>query len=209
MKKRKTFPFVQSPFREHCKMIKRIFDIIFAFLSLIVLIPVIIIGYVLACLDTHSDGVFLQTRIGQYSKPFTIYKLRTMHFRTHKVSSIGAFLRAFKLDELPQLLNVLQGTMSIVGPRPDIAGYYDTLQGEERLVLNLKPGLTSIAAIKYADEEVLLAQQENPLQFNDTVLFPDKVKMNLAYYYNRSFWGDLKIICKTFLLGVGLYTYNE
>ena len=90
--------------------------------------------------------------------------------------------------------------MSLVGPRPDIAGYYDTLQGEERLVLNLKPGLTSEAAIKYANEEELLAQQEDPLQYNDAIIFPDKVRMNLEYYYKRTFFGDLQLIWNTFLL---------
>ena len=87
--------------------------------------------------------------------------------------------------------------MSFVGPRPDIPGYYDTLEGENRKILQLKPGLTSSASIKYANEDALLDQQENPLIYNDTVLFPDKVRMNLEYYYNHSFIGDLKIIWQT------------
>jgi len=178
-------------------MSKQIFDILFAFISLAVLFPILLICWLLACIDTRSNGVFLQTRVGQFGKQFTIYKLRTMRFSTNKVSNIGTFLRTYKLDELPQLLNVLQGNMSIVGPRPDIAGYYDTLEGEQRKTLELKPGLTSAAAIKYANEEQVLAQQENPLLFNDTVLFPDKVRMNLAYYYNHTFWGDLQLILKT------------
>ncbi|MDP3313049.1 sugar transferase [Lutibacter sp.] len=178
-------------------MSKRIFDIFFSFTGIISLSPFLIISIIIAATDTHSNGLFLQPRIGQYGKSFTIYKLRTMKLKTNKISATGAFLRKYKLDELPQLLNVLQGAMSIVGPRPDIAGYYDTLHGEERLVLNLKPGLTSEAAIKYADEEVLLAEQEYPLEYNDNVLFPDKVKLNLDYYYNHTFFGDLKIISQT------------
>lgn len=178
-------------------MLKRLFDIIFVFISLVLLFPILLICWLLACLDTNSNGLFLQPRVGQFGKLFTIYKLRTMHVRTTKVSNIGAFLRTYKLDELPQLLNILKGDMSIVGPRPDIAGYYDTLQGEQRKILELKPGLTSLAAIKYDNEEQLLAQQENPLQYNDTVLFPDKVKLNLAYYHNHTFFGDLKIIWRT------------
>lgn len=178
-------------------MIKQIFDILFAFISLIILFPILLICWFLTCRDTRSNGLFLQTRIGQFGKPFTIYKLRTMHSKTTKISKMGAFFRRYKLDELPQLLNVLQGNMSMVGPRPDIAGYYDLLEGEELLILNLKPGLTSTAAIKYANEDQLLTKQENPLQYNNTVLFPDKVKLNLAYYYNHTFWGDLKIIFKT------------
>ena len=106
-------------------------------------------------------------------------------------------MRHSKLDELPQLWNIIIGNMSFVGPRPDIAGYYDLLQGENRKILELKPGLTSLASIKYAHEEYILAQQENPLGYNDTVIFPDKVKMNLEYYYSNSIYGDLKIIWKT------------
>lgn len=106
-------------------------------------------------------------------------------------------MRKSKIDELPQLFNVLFGTMSLVGPRPDIPGYYDTLQGENRKILKLKPGITSEASIKYANEEVVLEQQPNPLQYNDEVIFPDKVKMNLEYYYKQSFWLDLKILFKT------------
>lgn len=178
-------------------MLKRIFDILFSFLSLIVLIPIIVVLYLLACIDTQSNGLFLQTRIGQFGKPFVIYKLRTMHPRTRKVANVGAFLRRYKLDELPQLANVCLGTMSIVGPRPDIVGYYDQLTGENRKILELKPGLTSEAALKYAKEEQLLLQQQNPLKYNDEVIFPDKVALNLHYYYHRSFWCDLKIIWKT------------
>ena len=113
------------------------------------------------------------------------------------ISRFGNFIRKTKIDELPQLLNVLMGTMSVVGPRPDVPGYYDKLQGEERKILELKPGLTSLATLKYANEETLLAQQENPLHYNDTILFPDKVTLNLHYCHTRTFFGDLKIIWKT------------
>ena len=98
---------------------------------------------------------------------------------------------------MPQLFNVLKGDMSLVGPRPDVPGYYDLLEGENRKILELKPGLTSLASIKYAKEELLLKQQESPLLYNNTVLFPDKVRLNLAYYKNRSFSGDLLLILKT------------
>jgi lipopolysaccharide/colanic/teichoic acid biosynthesis glycosyltransferase len=145
----------------------------------------------------ESSGFFSQTRIGQFGKPFTLYKLRTMHPKTQSISIVGACLRKSKLDELPQLWNILKGDMSFVGPRPDIPGYYDQLQGEARKILELKPGLTCDASIKYAHEELLLAQQNNPLHYNDTVIFPDKVRMNLHYYYNQSFLGDLKILWKT------------
>jgi len=178
-------------------MLKRSFDIFFSIICLIVLFPIILIVWLLASAATNSNGIFLQARIGQFGKSFTIYKFRTIQLNSKTCSKFGAFVRRLKLDELPQLLNVLQGTMSIVGPRPDIAGYYDKLNGENRLILNLKPGLTSSAALKYSNEEAILATQENPLKYNDTVLFPDKVKLNLEYYYTRSFFGDLKIIWRT------------
>lgn len=146
---------------------------------------------------TKSFGVFLQKRIGQFGKPFTIFKIKTMEDSTKKTSTFGIFLRKSKLDELPQLYNILIGQMSFVGPRPDIEGYYDNLQGEARKILELKPGLTSEASIKYANEEEILNQKENPLEYNDTIIFPDKVKMNLEYYYKQSFLVDLQIIVKT------------
>lgn len=183
-------------------MIKRIFDIVCAIAGIVLAFPLFVFIWVLASINTASNGMFIQTRIGQYGKHFRIYKLRTMHVKTNRVSKASEFLRKWKLDEIPQLFNIVKGDMSMVGPRPDIAGYYDLLQGENRNILNLKPGLTSLAAIKYANEETLLAVQSNPLQYNDTVIFPDKVRMNLNYYYNRSFWGDLKIICRTV---VGLF----
>ena len=178
-------------------MTKRIFDIIFSLVGFILLLPILLFVWILSAVDTSSNGVFLQERVGQFGKLFHIYKFRTMHLKTNEVSKKGRFLRRFKLDELPQLINVLKGEMSIVGHRPDIFGYYDTLEGENRKILELKPGLTSEAAIKYTNEEELLAQQSSPLQYNDKVLFPDKVQLNLEYYYHRTFWGDLKIIWKT------------
>ena len=180
-------------------MLKRIFDFCVALVSLMVLFPLLIIVWFIAYLDTNSSGVFTQDRIGQYGKSFVIYKLRSMHMKSGKISKWGAFVRRSKLDEFPQLFNVLIGTMSLVGPRPDVSGYYDKLIGEDRRILELKPGLTSAAAIKYVNEEELLAHKSNPLHYNDTVIFPDKVRMNLAYYNHHSFFGDLQIIWQTVL----------
>lgn len=177
---------------------KRIFDILISIAALVILSPLLVLSIVAASIDTASNGIYLQKRIGQFGRPFTIFKLRTMHGKTRQVSTIGGFFRKYKIDELPQLLNVLIGNMTLVGPRPDIAGYYDLLEGESRKILELKPGITSLASLKYFNEEALLKQQENPLQYNDTVIFPDKVKMNLDYYYHRSGWGDLRILWKTF-----------
>lgn len=176
-------------------LLKRLFDLFFSGFALLCIGWLILLCWLLATLDTKTNGFFLQKRVGQQGKLFTIVKLRTM--KDGKVTPIGAFFRKTKIDELPQFLNVLIGDMSVVGPRPDIVGYYDLLEGEERNILKLKPGLTSAASLKYFDEEYLLTQQENPLEYNDTVIFPDKVKMNLDYYYHRSFFGDLKIVMAT------------
>jgi lipopolysaccharide/colanic/teichoic acid biosynthesis glycosyltransferase len=181
--------------------LKRFFDIFFSLLMLIFFFWILLVAWLIAVIDTRSDGIFIQERIGQYGKRFRIYKLRTIQ-RIHysgefQISGMGRILRNFKLDELPQLFNVLKGEMSIVGPRPDILGYYDLLEGENRKILELKPGLTSLASLKYFNEDQLLEKQVSPLQYNDQVLFPDKVKMNLEYYYQQSFCGDIKIIIKT------------
>ena len=184
---------------KHYDWKKNIFDKLLGITLLVFLFPILLISFILASVDTSSFGIFTQERIGQWGKPFVIFKLKTMHPKTRKISRIGAFLRKTKLDELPQLLNILLGDMSFVGPRPDIAGYYDQLQGDDRRVLALKPGLTSEASLKYSNEEYLLAQQENPLQYNDEIIFPDKIKMNINYLENHNFLLDLKIITQTIL----------
>ena len=185
-------------------MAKRIFDSIFSITGLVLLGWLIIICWLLASIDTKSNGLFIQKRIGQFGKPFNIFKLKSIKEinGVKTTSSFGNFIRKTKIDELPQLFNVLIGNMSIVGPRPDVPGYYDKLQGEHRKILELKPGLTSLATLKYANEETLLAQQQNPLHYNDTILFPDKVKLNLNYCHTRTFFGDLKIIWKTLFFWV-------
>lgn len=180
-------------------LLKRLLDIIFAFFFLTFCFWIIILCIFVASIDTKSFGLFFQERIGQYGKPFTIVKIKSMRKGVSSLSSIGIFFRRTKLDELPQLFNILAGQMSFVGPRPDVAGYYDVLQGEERKILQLKPGLTSEASLKYAKEEKLLIDKIDPLSYNDTVIFPDKVKMNLWYYYNQSILLDLRIILKTVL----------
>lgn len=126
-------------------------------------------------------------------------KIKTIHPKTRHISAVGRFFRKYKIDELPQFINILKGDMSVVGYRPDIPGYYDKLQGEDRKILELKPGLFSEATLKYVNEEAILAQQTDPILYNDTVIFPDKVRMNLEYYKNRTFWGDLKIVARSLL----------
>ena len=178
-------------------MTKRIFDLVFSFFGLLAVGCFLMVFWVLASIDTQSNGMFVQERIGQWGRAFRIFKLKTIHPKTGKVSSLGSFLRQSKIDELPQLWNILKGDMSFVGPRPDVPGYYDVLEGEARKILALKPGITSEASLKYQKEEWLLAQQADPLDYNNRIIFPDKLRLNLEYYYQRSFFGDLWILWKT------------
>lgn len=183
-------------------MIKRFFDVLGSFCSLLLFGWIIVLSYFVATLDNRSSGFFLQKRVGQYGRPFTIIKIKTMKEGSDGLTTIsraGSFFRRTKIDELPQLINIFIGEMSFVGPRPDIEGYYNTLKGEDLHVLELKPGLTSEASIKYFNEENLLKQKQNPKHYNDAIIFPDKVKLNLQYYYHNSILGDLKIIWKTIL----------
>jgi lipopolysaccharide/colanic/teichoic acid biosynthesis glycosyltransferase len=178
-------------------MIKRLFDILLSFFGLLTIGWLVFLFWILTSIQYRSNGLFLQKRVGQFGSLFRIFKLRTIHPLTYKTSTLSEFLRKSKIDELPQLLNILLGQMSFVGPRPDIPGYYDKLEGENRKILELKPGLTSEASIKYANEEEILSQKDNPLDYNDTVIFPDKVKMNLEYFYNQSILVDLQILIRT------------
>ncbi|MBW4360356.1 sugar transferase [Flavobacterium sp. NAS39] len=182
-------------------MLKRLFDVIFSVLGIFLFFWLLLLAWGIAILDTRTNGIFTQERIGRYGKRFKIYKLRTIQLNSGteivQITRIGRLLRNYKLDELPQLINVLKGEMSVVGPRPDISGYYDLLEGEKRKILELKPGLTSPASLKYYKEDELLDAQDDAKGFNDNVLFPDKVQLNLEYYYRQSFCGDLKIIFNT------------
>lgn len=154
-----------------------------------------------------GPAFFTQKRVGKDGKLFTMYKFRSMTV-SHSGSSIsvagesritplGAKLRKYKLDELPELWNVLIGDMSFVGPRPDVPGYADELSGEDRLILRLRPGITGPASLKYANEEDILALVDDPVKYNNEIIFPDKVKINLDYYYHHTFVGDIKLIFQT------------
>lgn len=190
--------------------IKSIFDRGAALFGLIVLSPVLLVVAILIRIKMPGGPViFKQKRVGQHGKLFTMYKFRSMKV-SHSGSSVsvagesritplGAKLRRYKIDELPELWNVLIGDMSFVGPRPDVPGYADRLQGDDRRMLLLKPGITGPASLKYRNEEELLAEQVNPQQYNDEVIFPDKVRINLEYLDNWSFWYDIKIILCTVL----------
>ena len=115
----------------------------------------------------------------------------------NRITKAGSFLRKYKLDELPQLMNVLIGDMSFVGPRPDVAGYADKLIGDDRDILKLRPGITGPASLYYSNEEYILSKQKDPVAYNDSVIYPHKVKINIDYYHNNSIWLDIKIIFAT------------
>lgn len=187
---------------------KFLFDRFVALFGLLFLWPVLLIVAILIKIKMPGGPVFFtQQRVGRNGKLFKMYKFRSMTV-SHSGSSIsvagesritpfGAVLRKYKLDELPELWNVLIGDMSFVGPRPDVPGYADKLEGVDRLILKLRPGITGPASLKYANEEDILAQVEDPIKYNDEVIFPDKVKINLDYYYHHTFIGDIKLIFQT------------
>ena len=193
--------------------IKRVFDIIVSLMGLLFLVPVLLVIALLIKLRMGGAVFFSQSRVGRNAHPFKMIKFRSMQ-AVHNGSSItvkgesritplGAVLRKYKLDELPELWNVLKGEMSMVGPRPDVPGYADKLIGSDRLVLSIRPGITGPASLKYSNEEEILALQKYPYNYNEEVIFPDKVRININYIQNWSFGLDLKIIIFT-LLGLKL-----
>lgn len=199
-----------SGLRKRDKIIKRLFDFVAAAVGLLLTGWLIAIAYLLARLDTGESGFFRQTRIGQDGRPFKVIKIRTMRndpaIRTTatsaddpRITRLGRFWRKTKIDELPQLINVLSGDMSFVGPRPDVPGFADELTGHDRIVLSIRPGITGPATLKFRNEEALLAQQDDPETYNRTVIFPEKVRLNRQYVEQYSFLKDLEYIWHTFI----------
>ena len=191
-------------------IIKYIFDRLVALIGLLFLWPLLIILAVLIKVKMPGGPAFFtQKRVGQHGRLFTMHKFRSMAVSHDdssisvageaRITSFGATLRKYKLDELPELWDVLIGNMSFVGPRPDVPGYADMLTGDDRRMLELRPGITGPASLKYRDEEELLAQVDNPIEYNDKVIFPDKVRINLYYLDHYSFWKDIQMIIYTVL----------
>jgi len=187
---------------------KRAFDVFFAGLGLLATWWLILLAWFAATIDTGSNGFFIQKRVGKNGKAFRVVKIKTMRpvaaFDTTvtrrgdpRITRLGAFFRRTKVDELPQLWNVLLGEMSFVGPRPDVPGFADTLKGEERVMLSIRPGITGPATLKYRDEEELLSAQEDPEAYNREVIWPDKVHINLDYIRNWSLARDIQYILET------------
>ncbi len=198
--------------------LKFLFDRVASFLGLIILLPVFAIVAILVKVKMPGGPVFFsQRRVGRNGRLFTMHKFRTMTMDhggssvsvagESRITPLGAKLRKYKLDELPELWNVLIGDMSFVGPRPDVPGYADALVGEDREVLQLRPGITGPASLKYRNEEELLARvasegidgYTDPVKYNDEVIFPDKVRLNRYYLNHYSFWMDMKMILATVL----------
>jgi lipopolysaccharide/colanic/teichoic acid biosynthesis glycosyltransferase len=190
------------------KLQKRTLDLIISTLGIVLTFPIILLAWIVATLETKENGFFIQKRVGENGKRINVIKIKTMRSGSDKKGSItvkgdnritksGNFFRKTKIDELPQLFNVLIGDMSLVGPRPDVEGYADNLKGEDRVILSIKPGITGPATLKYRDEESILSNVENPKEYNDKVIWPDKVRINKEYIKNWSISQDIKYIWET------------
>lgn len=191
-------------------VLKWLFDKIVSFIGLLFLWPVLTaVAITIKKKMPGGSVLFVQKRVGKDGKLFSIHKFRSMAVSHNgssvsvageaRITPLGATLRRYKLDELPELWDVLIGNMSFVGPRPDVPGYADQLQGDDRRILELRPGITGPASLKYRDEEELLAKVDNPVEYNDTVIFPDKVRLNLYYLDHYSFVKDMQMIVCTVL----------
>jgi len=190
------------------RFIKRAFDIVFSIMGILFTGWIMVIALIIASIETKSFGLFMQKRVGREGKLFNVFKIKTMKpiegldttittANDMRITKSGKFFRDTKIDELPQFFNVLFGSMSFVGPRPDVEGYADKLEGKERAILSIRPGITGPASLKYRNEEELLAQQANPKEYNDKVIWVDKVAINMNYIKEWSFSKDIYYIMKT------------
>lgn len=200
-------------------LIKYVFDRTAAFVGLIILMPImIIIGIMIYKKMPGGPCIFKQKRVGKNGKLFTMYKFRSMivdHngstvsvLGDRRITEFGHKLRRNKIDEIPELWNILIGEMSFVGPRPDVPGYADALTGDDREMLRLRPGITGPATLKYRNEELLLSRQKDPKKYNDEVIWPDKVRINRYYLHNHNVISDIKIMLCTILKRKMIYN-NE
>lgn len=189
------------------RMTKRALDLVASASGLVLLAPIILVAWVVASLDARANGFFRQERVGRNGECFTAVKIRTMRASAEgstvtvkgdpRITRSGRFFRRLKIDEMPQLWNVLTGKMSMVGPRPDVPGFADTLTGDHRIILTVRPGITGPATLKYRDEEAILQAVSDPEDYNARVIFPDKVQINVNYVQDYSLWTDMKILWQT------------
>ncbi len=188
---------------------KRVFDITFSLVAITILLPVFIIISLLILFTDKGPIFFLQSRVGKNNRDFKLYKFRTMYrdsekkgqltvgMRDARITPVGYYLRKYKLDELPQLFNVLIGNMSLVGPRPEVRKYVDLYNAEQKRVLDVKPGITDYASIEYANENEILGKSSNPEKTYIEQIMPAKLKLNLRYIQNHNLLTDIKIIVLT------------
>lgn len=193
----------------------RLFDILFSTIGLLVLSPLFLIIYIIIIIESKGGGFYSQTRVGKNGIPFAIYKFRSMRTdadkhglitvggRDPRITRIGYYIRKYKIDELPQLWNVLMGDMSLVGPRPEVQKYVDLYTEEQRKVLSVRPGITDYASIEYVDENILLAKSDDPDKTYIEVVMPAKIKLNMKYINNKSLKEYFKIIFLTLAKIVG------
>lgn len=188
--------------------LKRTFDIFLSIIAISLTFWIILIAFIISSIETKSSGLFIQKRVGKDKKLFSVYKIKTMYNRKIKDSTVttsidkrvtksGTFFRKTKIDELPQLFNVLFGDMSFVGPRPDVEGFADKLVGDDKIITTIRPGITGPASLKYKNEEKILAKQKNPEKYNREVIWKDKIAINKEYIKNWSFKKDIYYIFKT------------
>lgn len=192
-------------------IIKRAFDIVASFCGIIIISIILIIVSIAIKLDSKGPILFLQKRVGKNGEPFYIYKFRTMITdaekfgkqitvgRDSRITKIGTFLRAYKIDELPQLFNVFKGDMSLVGPRPEVPRYVELYSEEERHVLDVRPGITDLASLRYKDENDILGKVENPEEYYINIIMKDKLKLNLEYVKKNNIIFDISLIIKTII----------
>ena len=197
--------------------VKRTFDVLAALVGLVLTSPLVLAGWVAATVSTRRNGVFRQQRIGLEGEPFEVLKLRTMRVVPGRESTVttsgdtritrtGAWLRRYKIDELPQLVNVLRGEMSLVGPRPDVPGFADLLTGDDRMVLTVRPGITGPAALAFRHEEEILAMASDPEFHNREVIWPQKVGINRQYVESWTFGGDVACLLATIRSTVAVHS---
>lgn len=188
---------------------KRLFDIFSSLTVLILLSPLFLLLALAIVLDSKGGVFYKQERIGKSGRPFMLFKFRSMRSgsdkkglitvgnKDNRTTPVGRFIRKYKLDELPQLINILRNEMSVVGPRPEVEKYVKLYNSEQRKVLSVKPGLTDLASLAYINENEILAQSENPEKTYVEEIMPAKLKLNLEYIEKQNFWFDLKVIAKT------------
>ncbi|MBO4891849.1 MAG: sugar transferase [Prevotella sp.] len=187
----------------------RLLDILFSAIGLVLLSPLFILFYILVWMESKGGGFFVQERIGKDGKPFGLYKFRSMKTEAEaegqitvgahdtRITRIGYFLRKYKLDELPQLWNVLKGDMSIVGPRPEVKRYVDLYTDEQRKVLTVRPGITDHASIRYINENEILCRADDPERVYIEQIMPDKIKLNMVYIEHHTLREYLRVILLT------------